>query len=265
MPGWAHDSFYQWGWGRAQTKTLPSAGDETPRRGQPRPEGAGVGGGSERCRRAAEGCWAGAPAEDAGVEGEGSPGVPHGLQDPQSACLPGPPHPVLCPRLRNPPEHGEGDRAVGGAHRGLRRVVPHPAHAHHHLRVRVEVLLLTGQGRGEGSGGGGERAVQALPRKGLTGVESHPFSHQGQPWGAGTQHPSSPASQLAAPVTPSSPPPRPPWWLLRGGCVALMAGAQVQARDARPACSCMALGPHHRSQGLAGAPRAHSPAEHPAP
>lgn len=172
MPGWAHDSFYQWGRGRAQTKTLPSAGDETPRRGQPRPEGAGVGGGSERCRRAAEGCWAGAPAEDAGVEGEGSPGVPHGLQDPQSACLPGPPHPVLCPRLRNPPEHGEGDRAVGGAHRGLRRVVPHPAHAHHHLRVRVEVLLPTGQGRGEG---GGERRGRGAGGAGT--------SQEGADWG----------------------------------------------------------------------------------
>ena len=56
--------------GGAQTETLPSAGDETPHRAQPRPEGAAVGGCSERCRRAAEGCGAGALTEDVGGRGE---------------------------------------------------------------------------------------------------------------------------------------------------------------------------------------------------
>lgn len=63
------------------------------------------------------------------MRGAGSPGVPRRPARP-SLCSLSPPGPT---------EHGEGGHAVGDAHRGLRRVVPDPAHADHHLRLRVEV------------------------------------------------------------------------------------------------------------------------------
>lgn len=70
------------------------------------------------------------------------------------------PSPPSLSSLPKPPEHGEGGGAVGDAHRGLRRVLPDPAHADHHLRLRVEVV--------SSPGGGG--------RGGAAGVTPHPFN-----------------------------------------------------------------------------------------
>lgn len=73
------------------------------------------------------------------MRGAGSPGVPRRPARP-SLCSLSPPGPT---------EHGEGGHAVGDAHRGLRRVVPDPAHADHHLCLRVEVTAGGVPGRGD--------------------------------------------------------------------------------------------------------------------
>lgn len=86
---------------------------------------------------------------------------------PQSLGLPSRRAGCLTPRglFPLPAEHGEGDSAVRDAHRGLWRVLSHPAHAGHHLRVRVEV----GAAQVLGTGGHGSCVPRLFPSRSRVG------------------------------------------------------------------------------------------------
>lgn len=165
----------------------PSARDETPSQGTAQTEGAGRGGGQGAC-------WAARQSGFTGALGEGKrsawvfPQTQTHTEGPWGR--PCPPSPSLC-LPRAPPEHGEGGRAVGDTHRGLWRVLLHPADAHHRLCLRVEVGPMGMGGRALGRG-------PVVLERGSRG-QVHPFSFK-------SSHSARAAQRLLPPCLPRQQP-----------------------------------------------------------